>query len=295
MKKYLVAGLLLAALTVLPSVASAQSIADLLAKIEILKQQIAILQGQQNQSGSWCHTFNQNLGVGASDSEVGYLQTALEKEGFKIGDKTSYYGEITAAAVSRLQTTYASEILTPNGLSAPTGYFGPATRKKMNSLYGCSGIKPIETSVTIPSQPPFGCYSQYVGGPIICVDPPPFPVQPLTVTSPNGGEAWQRGTTQRIGWKTSNVTSCQVGQPCVAPQFTIYLNPAAVNCPAGQPCVTPQWKIAAAISGTNWYDWNVGKTTTDAPPAGAYYVQICSPTNSGQVCDQSDSYFSITN
>ena len=34
----------------------------------------------------------------------------------------------------RFQNLYASEILTPAGLTAPTGFFGPATRAKANSL-----------------------------------------------------------------------------------------------------------------------------------------------------------------
>ena len=46
---------------------------------------------------------------------------------------------------------YASEILTPAGLQYGTGYFGNATIKKMNSLYGCdssSKVIPITTAAT---------------------------------------------------------------------------------------------------------------------------------------------------
>lgn len=159
MKKYFVAGLLLAAFTVLPSVASAQSIAELQAKIAVLMEQIRILQGQTGTgSQQWCHTFNQNLGVGTNNDEVSYLNGALMRSGLIVAGERNgiksnenIYDEITAALVSRFQQKYVDEILTPNGLSAPTGYFGPATRAKMNSLYGCRKI--IDDGLTIKPKP----------------------------------------------------------------------------------------------------------------------------------------------
>jgi len=167
MKKYIVTGLLLAALTVLPSVTSAQSITDLLAKIEVLKQWLAVLQGQQNQSGSWCHTFNQSMGVGTKEeNEVSALKTSLGFEGvLKVLDnRIGVYDEIIAAAISQFQLKYKSEILTPNGLNAPTGYFGPATRKKMNSLYGCKlAVKPPTITNYSPVINSLSTYSGPVG------------------------------------------------------------------------------------------------------------------------------------
>ena len=84
----------------------------------------------------WCHTFNTNLSIGMNGNEVTALQTALAKAGFSLNN-TGSYDENTAAAVSNFQLKYRSELLTPNGLNYPTGYFGPSTRQKINQLYGC--------------------------------------------------------------------------------------------------------------------------------------------------------------
>jgi len=290
------------------------SIEELLAQIRNLQRQIEALRGGSN--AVQCFTFNRNLGVGASGRDVRELHNALAREGFPVAgaritpttnttrptidpslpqygessdsvrnnivfeenesenenNATDRYTEATAAAVSSFQLKYKDEILTPNGLSAPTGYFGPATRKKMNSLY-CN----IEVPIPLPT-PPY---------PI----PYPTPVpekQSLTVVSPNGGESWQAGTTQRIGWNWQ--TNAFVGQ-----SFTIYLTP--VNWGPNNPQLT----IASGISGTSYYDWSVGKVIgADIAKSQAYYVAVCAFSNFGQtnlyggrVCDQSDSYFKI--
>jgi hypothetical protein len=45
-----------------------------------------------------------------------------------------YYGPATAAAVSKMQVMFRAEVLTPNGLVNPTGYFGASSRAKANGL-----------------------------------------------------------------------------------------------------------------------------------------------------------------
>ena len=103
-------------------------------------------------TGARCHTFNVNLRVGDQDSnsmergEISTLNTALQKEGFDPVDIYSdnsnappYFSELTASIVIRFQEKYRDEILTPVGLKYGTGYVGPATRKKLNQLYGCGG------------------------------------------------------------------------------------------------------------------------------------------------------------
>src|SRR3989344_1136949 len=110
--------------------------------------------GSTTPPAQWCHTFNVNLKINDSDKspvgegEIGALRSALTREGFEIGDEHSsnfptYFGESTAAAVTGFQEKYKSEILAPIGLAHGTGYVGPATRKKLNQLYGCSKPSPV--------------------------------------------------------------------------------------------------------------------------------------------------------
>jgi hypothetical protein len=56
------------------------------------------------------------------------------------GSETMYYGPATGAAVSKFQVKYRAEILSPNGLVNPTGYFGPSSRAHANGI--CDGSAP---------------------------------------------------------------------------------------------------------------------------------------------------------
>lgn len=88
----------------------------------------------------WCYKFTQTLYYGKQGKEVQALQIALKKEGFTIFEeelKNSFFGESTAAAVVSFQEKYASEILTPLGLSKGTGIVGNLTRAKLNKIFEC--------------------------------------------------------------------------------------------------------------------------------------------------------------
>src|SRR3989344_59397 len=173
-KKHLFLGLLIALFIIVPVFSNAELSADDIArqivslrrKIAELQRQLAQLQGQQQGVG-WCHAFNVNLGVGMGgqtsgaravdsvDGDVNALIQVLSKEGFLNYDqvvqpgsagmslKATYFSETVAAAVSSFQLKYKSEILTLNGLNAPTGYVGPATRRVLNRLYGCNRPMPV--------------------------------------------------------------------------------------------------------------------------------------------------------
>lgn len=148
-QKKIFLSLFLVAILALPSVSFGQSAADLQTRIAELTKLIQQLQAQlltvQSGGAQWCHTFNTNLRIGDSGSEVNALKTALAKEGLgEFSDQSAEFNEQVASAVSGFQEKYRSEILTPNRLQRGTGYVGPSTRKKLNQLYGCGAIGAIK-------------------------------------------------------------------------------------------------------------------------------------------------------
>lgn len=118
--------------------------------IALILQILAILQNQQGQTSSIdgipeSFEFNTNLSAGMNSTDVKYLQIVLNSDSdTKLsdsgagspGNETTYFGSITTEGVKKFQQKYASEILTPYGLTAPTGYVGPSTRSKLNELIG---------------------------------------------------------------------------------------------------------------------------------------------------------------
>jgi hypothetical protein len=98
-------------------------------------------------------TFQNNLKQGDTIIDVQYLQAVLDSRvetqvattgPGSITQLTSYFGPLTENAVMRFQEFYRADILTPAGLANPTGYVGPSTRNKLNSLLalarGTTGI-----------------------------------------------------------------------------------------------------------------------------------------------------------
>jgi len=113
---------------------------------------IALIQqllGQSSSStGSCDYTFTVPMGMGASGADVMNLQKFLNMDAEtrvaasgvgSAGMETQYYGALTAAAVSKFQTKYMSEVLTPLGLVQPTGYFGNSSITKANAICADGG------------------------------------------------------------------------------------------------------------------------------------------------------------
>ena len=231
-------------------------IAALLAQIAQLQQQLAALQG----GTAWCHTFNVNLRIGMSGTEVTALQTALQKEGLygypaiESTDKSGYFDEYTASAVVAFQEKYASEILAPWGLAHGTGYVATTTRAKLNALYGCGVVKPS-----------------------------------ITVLSPNGGETWVVGQTYDVTWKSSGVDKIQVdlfpevaieGESCktsmnIANYISAYLGRYSFTVPSDM-CTGSYYKVKISTalsteSGTTPIDlsdncFSIVSSGTNLPP-----------------------------
>ena len=118
-----------------------QQMACLTVLINDLTAQVLALQTQPVTTATetaWCHNFNTDLGYAQSGSEeVGYLHTALQKQGISYAPDTgnTYYTG-TSQGVIAFQAKY--DIY-------QSGYLGERTRGQLNILYGCM---PISNSVS---------------------------------------------------------------------------------------------------------------------------------------------------
>jgi peptidoglycan hydrolase-like protein with peptidoglycan-binding domain len=141
--------------------ANAQTTEELQKMINDLLAQVAALQGQVGQGGNSVasgicpYTWTRDLTLGAKGADVMKLQQFLNADADtrvavdgagSAGMETEFYGPATAAAVSKMQVKYRADILSPANLVSPTGYFGPSTRAKANSL--C-----VATPVVTPTEP----------------------------------------------------------------------------------------------------------------------------------------------
>ncbi|MBP9759947.1 MAG: peptidoglycan-binding protein [Candidatus Pacebacteria bacterium] len=86
--------------------------------------------------------FTRYLKEGDTHPEVKQLQQFLNTHGFTVsptgpgsaGNETDYFGPATRNALSRFQEAHKADILTPLGLTAPTGVFHVTSLKKANEL-----------------------------------------------------------------------------------------------------------------------------------------------------------------
>lgn len=123
--KFATIGLSLALVLGAAAPASAVTVAELQAQINALMAQLASLQGSTVTTST---TYSTDLTIGSTGSDVTALQQMLVAQGHLVmpaGVAYGYFGSLTKAAVMKWQAA--------NGVSA-TGYFGPISRAKANSM-----------------------------------------------------------------------------------------------------------------------------------------------------------------
>jgi len=136
--------------------ASAATVEELEALVAQLQAQLQALLGAQQQSQP-ALLLTKDLRYGMTDSEVSILQQGLARDPqvYPEGLVTGYFGTLTRAAVVRFQEKYASEVLTPLGLTSGTGFAGAATRAKFNALYGTPVVvSPTPSGSAVPTATP---------------------------------------------------------------------------------------------------------------------------------------------
>jgi peptidoglycan hydrolase-like protein with peptidoglycan-binding domain len=141
---------------------AATDVEMLQAQINALLAQLNALQGQGGTSTSVASgvcpfTWTRDLKTGATGADVMKLQQFLNANADtrvaasgagSVGAETQTFGPATAAAVSKFQVMHRADILTPAGLTTPTGFFGPSTRAKANALCVAAPTTPTGTTTT---------------------------------------------------------------------------------------------------------------------------------------------------
>lgn len=165
MKKFTAIALTLAlALTVAPAVNAvdleSMTVDELQALLVQLQAQLAEMTGTtpavSGDLPAACAgiSFTRNLALGTTGTDVKCLQamlnmdpeTQLAASGVgSAGQETEYFGSLTRAAVIKFQNKYASEILTPIGLTAGTGFVGTQTIAKLNAMLTAAPTTPADT------------------------------------------------------------------------------------------------------------------------------------------------------
>jgi len=302
-------------------------IAQLQAQIAVLMAQIQAIQAQQGTSQTWCYTFNNVFGVGSSGGDLNSssaqkaddirsLRTALINSGIPGASSLSNgntrsggisFDELYASAVVKFQAKY--------GINQ-TGYVGPITKAKLNTLYGCVTQRECVVDANCPQLNAYGPGPNFptnkcISGKCVIVSPTCTPnwqcycgspkdsnncgiafngqmvcpqncekTPSITVTSPNGGEQWAQGTTQTIRWSGGNG---YVGIYLYL-WSTRYLDS---NNGYGNPVSTISPNSIPASQGQ--YSWTIPVSL--AP--NQYYIRLTDNATAGGGSDNSDAPFNI--
>lgn len=263
---------------------------DTQALITQLQEQIKLLQAQVEQIRAELETtkteleevkaeirFTKILRKGMTGDEVRQLQEFFKSFSgvYPEGLVTGYFGPATERAVKRFQEQNAQEILNPLGLKEATGIVGKSTIAKLNEL--AQGA--IPATPAIPAQPsPGEGIPAIPAAPAIPAVPnklatttPTVTPSSITVLYPNGGEQWQKGTTQLIKWNSTNVS-------------TVYIKLRKGN----DTYSGAEGTITTTTANAYYFQWTV---PTTLPDGSDYAIRVID--GNGNVLDDSDGQFSI--
>lgn len=137
------------------------------------------------------------------------------------------------------------------------------------------------TSICTSSRAPFTIYSG-----TSTVDQ-----QSVTVLSPNGGEVLSANSFRKISWSTDGLDVN--GKVDIYLDADAYPAPVCIKAPCG-PFFTTKYTLDKNIPVSTRYNWIVATDIVNNPiPAGNYYMKVC--VAGTEICDRSDSSFSIVN
>lgn len=103
-------------------------------------------------SSAACTPLTRTLSLGARGEDVRTVQRILNSQSETMvaitgpgssGNETTYLGAATFAALKKFQLQHASEVLTPGGLTLPTGIVGKFTREAINRIACATNDGPI--------------------------------------------------------------------------------------------------------------------------------------------------------
>jgi hypothetical protein len=184
-----------------------------------------------------------------------------------------------ARVILQALKTYGAMVATNNGMNLPPSIVGaPDTRWNFNDLNTLWNVPVSEfeavdvSSIMIDKN---SMQARQLGGGTPTPSPTPTPTSAITVTSPNGGESWQRGTTHTITWSYT-------GSPGSAVKIMLVKGSTEAGTIASS---TP-----VGSSGTGSYNWQVSSSGL----TGSDFKVSVQSTSLSTVKDSSNNYFTIS-
>ena len=284
-RNLIIVGILALAFVVTPVATQAQSVQDLQAQIQALMEQLnTLLSLHGGGTGTPAPT---PVGNGCRPDEIyhpvtGQLCKNIFNSKFPIGCKSNTGFSIITGLSCSDNTPIPPPVLTtplpPVGCTWGSYYNSLTGARCPDEFAGC----PVGT-----------VYNQLTGAKCLNYGwkPPNTPL--ITVFSPNGGESWFKGATQKITWKHSfekklpieiRLSNASTQPPCLKGQV----------CP---PTAYQSYLIGKTDTSRSSFAWQVGNIPLDRDnvPSGVYNLQIRVLDANGNILakDSSDSWFKI--